>query len=86
MGEPIHNVLARLPGHRQVGKAQWEAKCPAHEDRHASMSVKLGDDGRVLLHCHAGCLPTEICQAMGLRMGELFPPKEGGAAGTIIAT
>lgn len=39
-------------------------RCPAHEDRHASLSWKLADDGRALLHCFAGCEFREILAAI----------------------
>lgn len=35
------------------------------------MSVKQGDD-RILLHCHGGCKPEDIVDAMGLKMSDLF--------------
>lgn len=62
-----------------------KGKKPVHEDAHASLSVSRGEDGRVLLHCHAGCSTTAVCQALGVRLGELFPPKEG-RRGRIVAT
>lgn len=33
----------------------WSARCPAHDDKRNSLSISEGDDGRLLLHCHAGC-------------------------------
>lgn len=54
----------------------WTAKCPAHEDKTASLSITEGRDGRVLLHCHAGCKVSDIASAMGIEMGELFAPDE----------
>jgi len=51
----------------------WNARCPAHDDHHASLSIGVGDDGRVLLYCHAGCAFKEIVAASGLDAGELFP-------------
>ncbi|TWT40489.1 hypothetical protein RAS1_42000 [Phycisphaerae bacterium RAS1] len=75
--DPLQNVLSRLTGVRRCGDSH-EARCPAHDDQHASLSVALGDDGRVLLHCHAGCAPVAVCKAMGLRLGDLFPPSNSG--------
>src|SRR5271167_1682935 len=34
--------------------SSWMARCPAHEDRTASMSIDF-DNGKILFHCHAGC-------------------------------
>ena len=46
-------VLAKLDGvkHNGVG---YQARCPAH-DGAPSLTITEGADGRVLLHCHAGC-------------------------------
>lgn len=41
------------------------AICPAHDDHHPSLSIRLAD-GRVLLHCFAGCSPRDIYAAIGL--------------------
>ncbi len=75
--DSLQNVLSRLAGVRKCGDGH-EARCPAHDDQHASLSVALGDDRRVLLHCHAGCAPVAVCKAMGLRLGDLFPPGNNG--------
>ena len=42
----------------------WTALCPAHEDRNASLSVREGDTGTVLLKCFAGCAYKEIVAAL----------------------
>jgi len=49
------------------------AHCPAHEDKNRSLSITEGDDGRVLLYCHAGCSTEDIVRALGLTMSDLFP-------------
>src|SRR4051794_2470599 len=73
---PVERVIAALQ--RRGRKVQprgdpWTAQCPAHEDRHASLSLREGRDGRVLLNCHAGCAWRAITAALGLEVGELFP-------------
>jgi len=69
----FQDVLARL---RKVKKTAngWEACCPAHEDRHASLSIGTGEDGRILLNCHAGCKPEAVVAALGLTLADLFAP------------
>jgi hypothetical protein len=59
-------LLGLLEGVRTCGKG-WIAKCPAHADRRASLSIAVGEDGRILLCCFAGC------SAVGLRVADLFP-------------
>jgi nicotinamidase-related amidase len=51
--------------------AGWIARCPAHEDHNPSLSVHERD-GKILLHCHAGCNVEAICAALGIEMRELF--------------
>jgi hypothetical protein len=58
---------------------QRNTQCPAHEDHRASLSVGLGDDGRVLVHCHAGCTVEAVLAACDLSMADLMP--EGKPAG-----
>ncbi len=50
----------------------WSARCPAHEDGQASLSIAEGRDGRVLLKCHAGCDYKKIVSALGLEERDLF--------------
>ena len=60
---------------RRSGKG-YNGHCPAHEDQNESLSISTGTDGRVLLHCHAGCEVESIVAALGLKMADLFPSKE----------
>lgn len=71
-GDPMDLLMRQLEdrGMRVRGKS---AQCPAHDDRHASMSIGQGTDGRVLLTCHAGCTPEAILTALGLDWPDLFP-------------
>lgn len=69
---PIDDLLRRLQKPRK-GKGGWTARCPAHDDRNPSLSVSLGDDGRILLHCHAGCSTESVLKELGLSMRDLMP-------------
>ena len=66
-------LLARLEGVRSTGQGRWIARCPAHDDRSPSLSVRELSDGRVLVHCHAGCGATDIVDSIGLSLTDLFP-------------
>lgn len=70
---PIDRVLSALDGVTGGRSGQYEARCPAHDDRSPSLSVKEGDDGRVLLNCHAGCSTRDVVAAMQLELSDLFP-------------
>jgi len=49
------------------------AACPAHPDDKASLSLTETADGKVLVHCFAGCETEAIVQAVGLELKDLFP-------------
>ena len=38
-----------------------------------SLAIRECSDGRVLLHCFAGCEPGAVIEAVGLKFGDLFP-------------
>lgn len=71
VSDPVENFVDRLDHVRKSGRG-WIAKCPAHEDRTASLSIAVGDDGRVLLHCFAGCSAADVVSAVGLEISDLF--------------
>lgn len=75
---PIEKVLARLDAVRETGPGKWTARCPAHEDRSPSLSISEAEDGKVLLHCFAGCSFDDIVTAMGLTQADLFATKPNG--------
>lgn len=66
-------LLERLQGVRAIRPGQWVAKCPAHDDGRPSLSIKETADGKVLMHCFAGCAATDVIAAVGLEFSELFP-------------
>ena len=67
----IDEFLGLLDGVKPGGLNQWTARCPAHEDSHASLSVGLGRVG-VVAHCHAGCQIEDIARAVGVDVSRLF--------------
>jgi len=73
--------IARALGGRRCGSG-WVTRCPAHEDRRPSLSIRDGDGERVLVHCHAGCPQEAVIEALrrrGLwpeRRREWLPPDE----------
>jgi hypothetical protein len=85
VGSPLEGVLAVLPTARRNGGG-WSARCPAHDDRVASLSVSEGDDGRALLHCHAGCDTSVVLEALNLDAAALFPPKATSNGSHVVAT
>lgn len=55
--------LAEALDGRPSGRG-WMARCPAHDDRTPSLSIREADDGRVLVRCHAGCTQEDVIGAL----------------------
>jgi len=70
---PIDKVLSALDGVKKTGPDKWIARCPAHDDKRPSLSVKQADDGKVLFKCWSGCSAQAITEALGLSLADLFP-------------
>jgi hypothetical protein len=70
---PIDLVAERLAD-RLVNRRDDKliARCPAHDDRKASLSVGIGADDRALVYCHAGCGLPDALEPLGLEPRDLF--------------
>ena len=75
------NLILLLTGYRPskptVGVVEaGRAFCPAHQSgagRGRTLSTAQSSAGAILLHCHAGCAPHEICVVLGIDESDLFP-------------
>jgi AAA domain len=63
-------ILRLLKRVRREGNG-WMAQCPAHPDGNPSLSIRESE-GRVLVHCYAGCPVEAVVAALGLQMAHLF--------------
>ncbi|RPI60691.1 MAG: hypothetical protein EHM48_06830, partial [Planctomycetaceae bacterium] len=70
---PVQDILSRLEGVKSTGQNQWQARCPVHDDQHASLSVGCGKDGRALVYCQAGCSTFEIRRVLDIPWSAFFP-------------
>jgi hypothetical protein len=68
---PLDAILERLSDRKATSNG-WQAKCPAHDDRKASLCIHQEQDGKVLLKCQAGCETKDILAALGLTWNDLF--------------
>jgi hypothetical protein len=68
-------LLSRLDGVKQTGDNRWIARCPAHDDRTPSLSIRELGDGRVLLKCFAECSTADVLAAAGLEFADLYPER-----------
>lgn len=57
----LHRLVDGL-GAKRNG-ASWMAPCPAHHDPNPSLAIK-GENGSVLVHCHAGCPQSAVIEAL----------------------
>ncbi len=89
-----------FPTHKATSTAGvYAAKCQAHADGKASLTLSLADAGaghqRLLLHCHAGCEWEALLEAHGLTdaaaltfpitgIASAAPPKNGAAKGATV--
>ena len=96
----LKEALEKFQGLKATGKpGAWAAKCQAHDDHKASLSLTLAAAGagqqRLLLHCHAGCEWEALLEAHGITDAAAltFPttsqpstsaPKNGAAAGATV--
>jgi hypothetical protein len=75
----LDDILPRLAGVRRTSRG-YLARCPAHPDRHPSLSVSEGERG-ILVKCWAGCSLRHIVAALGLTIRDLFRDDGSGSRG-----
>jgi hypothetical protein len=62
----------RARGHKVTENGhKASARCPAHDDRNASLSV-TGMPEKTLIHCHAGCDTRDILADLELTLADLY--------------
>lgn len=61
------------------GQGEYMCRCPAHDDKNASLCVKEGNKG-IVLKCQAGCTTDSVLSSMGLKMKDLFYESKSAAA------
>jgi hypothetical protein len=61
---------------QHTGGLQYKARCPSHDDDHASLSVSWGEKGKVVATCHANCELSDIVEALGLTKRDLEPERK----------
>lgn len=78
--DPLCTVLSALESQGiQPKKTRngYKCCCPAHDDKNPSMSIAKAHKGKVLLKCFAGCSVELICEALNIRVADLFPQESG---------
>lgn len=80
-GMRADKLLSLLRNVKCAGKGRWTACCPAHDDRHPSLSIRELDDGVVLLHDFGGCSTADILGSVGLTFDDLYPERQTSDSG-----
>lgn len=62
----VSDYLTKLQNVKESGPNSWKASCPAHEDNKPSLSIKVGDTGKILFKCFAGCSYDQIMHALDI--------------------
>ena len=68
--------MNNFDGVRETGNGQYSCRCPAHEDKSASLGIKEGDGNRILLNCFAGCDVKSILESAGLEWKDILPDNQ----------
>jgi hypothetical protein len=71
--DPGPAPVAKLDGTIERGSGRYSTLCPVPVDRAPSVTIRTAEDGRVLVHCFAGCSVESILRALGLGWEALFP-------------
>lgn len=69
--ERVTEAVERTTGAIRSERGYMIARCPSHNDRTPSLSIKCIEDS-VLVHCFAGCLVPDIMASLGMRVADLF--------------
>jgi hypothetical protein len=69
----VRDALERADCQPRGREHDFTARCPSHPDNTPSLHVSEGEDGRVLLHCFAGCAAESVVAALRLTLADLFP-------------
>lgn len=73
------SILSRLRKVRwHPASKMWSACCPAHDDRHPSLWLWVGDNGALVARCKSGqgCTWDAIVEAIGTKKQDWFPERE----------
>lgn len=74
MIEQAERIVTESSGKWHIDRGM--CKCPAHDDSSPSLSVSVSEEGRLLVHCFAGCSQISVIDA--LKNLRLWPSSNGG--------
>ena len=71
----LTTVLQKFERVKETTPGKFVALCTGHADKSPSLTIRETDDGRVLLHCFAGCPTEHVLAGAGLTFADLFPER-----------
>ena len=76
-GHSLEEIARKLGGEKahRSGKS-WVTCCPAHDDQNPSLSLSEGDNGELLVCCHAGCSQLAVRAALNREGINVSAPRE----------
>lgn len=75
MSAQLENLINRLQKVKRKSRDSWIACCPAHQDKSPSMTIREVEEGKLLIHCFAGCSIEEITSSIGITLSDLMPER-----------
>ena len=78
----LQELSGLLDGVTWRGNNSFQARCPCHNDKQASLTVSTLDNGGIGLFCHAGCITENILAALGLTYPDVLPDQQRPKAET----
>src|SRR4051794_8443513 len=85
----VEHIAQRLGGARK-NSGGWDCRCPAHDDHEPSLSLSVGEDGRLLWCCHTGCDQAAVLDGLKKRgvllNGDAREARPKAGKGRIVAT
>jgi hypothetical protein len=66
----LKDILAAAKA-KPHGNDHWQGCCPAHPDHSPSLSITK-TDGKILIHCFAGCPVDDVIRSLHVKKSDLF--------------
>jgi hypothetical protein len=80
----VDELLGKLDSVKQAPNGGWQARCPAHADKHSHLSITQDGD-KILLHCFIGCTTEAIVESIGFKIGDLFLKANSGNGRKVVS-
>ncbi len=65
------DALVESTDAKRISSGDFKGTCPSHDDRTASLSLRLTDD-KIILNCYAGCDFNTIVRSLNISTKDLF--------------